>query len=73
LSLYNNPLTGTIPKELGHLKKLEKLYLDNTELGPSVPYEICDLNLLQEFWTDCDELGDCSCCTTCCIDDVVCL
>lgn len=73
LSLYDNDLTGTIPVELERLVNLNSLYLDNTLLEPTIPTGMCDLGALKDFWADCDELGGCDCCTTCCIDDVVCL
>ena len=73
LSLFDNDLTGIIPDELENLVSLNSLYLDNTLLGPSLPLGICNLASLEDFWSDCDELGGCDCCTTCCIDDVVCL
>jgi hypothetical protein len=72
LSVAGNAITGTIPIELENLTHLRLLYLDRTFLGPSLPVGICELGLV-EFWADCDEIGGCVCCTTCCIDELVCV
>ena len=68
IDLYANQLSGTIPTELGRLKKLQYLDLHDNNLVGRVPQEVCNLKI-KEFITDC--LGpkpevDCPCCTVCC-------
>lgn len=46
LSLYNNRLTGTIPKEIGELEELVTLRLHNNKLEGNIPNELLDLNKL---------------------------
>ncbi|CAA3033659.1 probable LRR receptor-like serine threonine-kinase At3g47570 [Olea europaea subsp. europaea] len=46
LDIGGNKLTGTIPKILGQLRKLQKLRLDANKLQGSVPVNICNLENL---------------------------
>ena len=43
---YNN-LSGTIPTEIGNLKELTQIYLDNNKLSGSIPTEIGNLKNLK--------------------------
>jgi hypothetical protein len=70
LSLFNNMLTGTVPAELSGIQSLEMLYIDSNELEAPLPTEVCGLHI-REFWGDCEEI-QCTCCTTCCINNFGC-
>ena len=57
LSLYNNQLTGEIPKELGNLSNLQTLYLNrNYQLTGEIPKELGNLSNLQELNLDDNQL-----------------
>ena len=43
LSLLNNALSGSIPSEVGNLKSLQRLYLEDNCLTGSVSTGLCDL------------------------------
>nr|TKW37922.1 hypothetical protein SEVIR_1G080900v2 [Setaria viridis] len=47
LFLGNNKLTGTIPKEIGHLKSLAELNLSFNYLSGEIPQQLCSLKNLQ--------------------------
>jgi Leucine-rich repeat (LRR) protein len=47
LFLGNNKLTGTIPKEIGHLKSLNALNLSFNNLSGEIPHQLCSLTKLQ--------------------------
>jgi Leucine-rich repeat (LRR) protein len=49
LSLYNNQLTGEIPKEIGNLTNLLYLSLYNNQLTGEIPKEVKDLNAAKKF------------------------
>ena len=49
LKLENNSFNGKIPRELGHLSRLEVLYLTNNLIG-KIPIEIGSLQKLQYFY-----------------------
>ena len=65
--LDDNKLTGTLPTELGKLKKLKSLELDTNQFTGSVPLEVCSLKeneLLETLAVECDEVMctcDCDC------------
>lgn len=71
LSIYDNFLSGTVPSELSNLSSLQLLYLDENDLGGTIPTAVCELDL-EEFWSDCKETI-CTCCTTCCQDNIGCV
>jgi hypothetical protein len=51
LSLSTNRLTGTIPRELGDLAKLQTLNLSSNALSGTLPYSLTALHL-NRFWFD---------------------
>ncbi len=50
LFLYENKLSGSIPKEIGNLTELKKLYLQENKLSGSIPKEIGNLTKLQHLY-----------------------
>ena len=50
IDLYNNELTGEIPKEIGNLRNLQYLYLHNNQLTGEIPKEIGNLMNLQDLY-----------------------
>lgn len=79
LSVFGNDLTGQLPASISQMTLLELLYIDSnkfqsTRFEPGVPQAICDLRPepLREFWANCEETS-CSCCTTCCSEDLGCV
>merc|ERR1712000_344816 len=49
LSLYNNQLTGNIPKELSNLINLQELYLSSNQISGEIPKELSNLINLQRL------------------------
>ena len=49
LFLYDNKLSGTVPRELGNLSNLELLFLYRNELSGSIPRELGSLSNLQRL------------------------
>ena len=49
LNLYNNQLSGKIPRELGNLSNLTNLYLVNNQLTGPIPEELGNLSNLREL------------------------
>jgi hypothetical protein len=79
LSVFGNDLTGQLPASISKMTLLELLYIDSNKFrsirnAPGVPQAICDLRPepLREFWADCEQTS-CSCCTTCCSEDLGCV
>ena len=84
LSVFDNQLSGTLPESISKLSRLESLYVDSNRFSNAqinnndvlgVPWQICsELRPvpLKEFWADCEQIG-CTCCTTCCSDELGCI
>lgn len=49
LRLYENALTGSLPKELGDLKRLTFLAIGSSEITGTIPNEIMDLKKLKSL------------------------
>lgn len=66
LELQGNDLVGTLPIEIGNLRKIEYLKLENNSLSSTIPTEICLLDRLEHLeignndWTGIlpEELGE---------------
>jgi len=56
LSLSDNKLEGEIPKEIGKLNNLQRLYLYNNKLEGEIPKEIGKLTNLQELYLNSNNL-----------------
>ncbi len=56
VQLYENELTGPIPKELGDASNLQTLWLYENELTGPIPKELGDLNGLKQLWLHNNEL-----------------
>ena len=50
LFLYGNNLSGTIPAELGNLKNLRRIELQDNKLSGSIPSELAQLDSLRTLW-----------------------
>ena len=57
LKLSGNRLSGEIPRELGSLPNLEKLYLGRNELSGEIPRELSGLSRLRSLFLDLNELS----------------
>ena len=57
LELFNNRLSGTIPKELGQLTQLQRLYLWGNQLSGTIPKELGQLTQLQVLYLDNNQLS----------------
>jgi len=80
LTMDNNPITGTVPVELGNLHTLKTMRLHHTQLIGSMPKEVCSLKYmdgeelagLEVVMADCGSDGQessgtfhCTCCDRC--------
>ncbi|KAF3631386.1 putative LRR receptor-like serine/threonine-protein kinase-like [Capsicum annuum] len=57
LDLRGNNLAGSIPSDVGKLKKIEGLYLNNNKLHGNIPKAVCHLTNLVELTLDFNELS----------------
>jgi hypothetical protein len=69
--LSGNSITGRVPTEIGHLKKLEVLEVYDNGLQGRMPIPVCNLVVpssnggnLTALVADCKVLN-CTCCTSC--------
>jgi Leucine-rich repeat (LRR) protein len=70
-SIHDTRISGSLPTELALLTALEVLYIDASGITGPFPEAICNLASIEEFYSDCEEIG-CTCCTTCCVDNMEC-
>ena len=50
--MHGNKFTGTIPNNIGNLKKLQRLYLNDNKLSGRLPISLGNLSLLDELYLE---------------------
>ena len=55
--LYNNSISGLIPREIGSISSLKNVFLYNNALTGSLPREIKNLVSLEQLWINSNEIN----------------